>query len=78
MAFGTRDIALARSKRRVMDEESVGIFGVLLIVTALVMGHSIQKSYATPTLPDVKWQDVVGVFSCGDKPSDTCYLAMSQ
>jgi len=61
-----------------MDEESIGIFGVLLIVTALVMSHPLQKSYATPTLPEVKWADVVSVFGCGEKTSDDCYLAMSQ
>lgn len=62
-----------------MDEESVGIFGVLLIVTALVMSQTLHpKHYATPRLPDVSWQDVVSVFACGQSASENCYLAMSQ
>lgn len=63
-----------------MDEESVGILGVLLIVTVLVMSQaSLHKSFAAPALPDVKWSDVVGVFGCsGQQSPDGCTLAMSQ
>jgi hypothetical protein len=61
-----------------MDDESLGLLGVLLIVTGLVMSQPLHKTYATPSLPDVKWQDVVGVFGCAHKSGDSCYLAMSQ
>jgi hypothetical protein len=61
-----------------MDEESVGIFGVLLIVTALVMSQSLHKPPAVPALPDIKWEDILGVFGCSQSAGDTCYVAMSQ
>ena len=61
-----------------MDEESVGILGVLLIVTALVMSQSLHKPPVMPALPDVKWEDIVSVFGCSQGTGDTCYVAMSQ
>ena len=61
-----------------MDEESVGIFGVLLIVTALVMSQSLHKPPAMPALPDIKWQDVVSVFGCSQSAGDSCYVAMNE
>ena len=61
-----------------MDEESFGLFAMLLIVTALVLGHPLQKSYAAPALPSVSWSDVMGKLGCGDKSGEGCYLAMSQ
>jgi len=62
-----------------MDEESVGIFGVLLIVTALVMSQTVfLQGYAAPGVSGVKWEDVVSVFGCDQKAGDGCYLAMSQ
>jgi hypothetical protein len=61
-----------------MDEESFGLFAMLLIVTALVLGHPLQKSgYAAPALPSVSWADVISL-GCGDNPADGCSLAMSQ
>jgi len=61
-----------------MDEESIGLFGVLLIVTAMVLSQSLQKPYAPPTLPQVNWEDVVSIFGCDKTDGDSCYLAMSQ
>jgi hypothetical protein len=61
-----------------MDEESVGIFGVLLIVTALVMSQSLHKPPVVPALPDIKWEDIVSVFGCSQSTGDNCYVAMSQ
>lgn len=63
-----------------MDEESVGILGVLLIVTALVMSQTLlHKSEAAPRLPDVNWTDVVSVFGCGQADGAHCAsLAVNQ
>ncbi len=62
-----------------MDEESVGILGVLLIVTALVMSQTaLHKSQPAPTLPDVKWADLVSAFGCTQPSDDGCSLAVSQ
>lgn len=62
-----------------MDEESVGIFGVLLIVTVLVMSQTgFHPSYAAPSLAGVKWEDVVSAFGCDQQASDTCTVAMTQ
>ena len=61
-----------------MDEESVGIFGVLLIVTALVMSQSLHKPPVMPAMPDIKWEDIVSVFSCSQGSGEDCYIAMNQ
>ncbi|HZB90272.1 MAG TPA: hypothetical protein VE397_02450 [Stellaceae bacterium] len=62
-----------------MDEESVGLLGVLLIVTALVMSQTaLSKPHAAPLLPALSWADVVSVFSCGHRPGEICTLAMSE
>lgn len=62
-----------------MDEESLGLLGVLLIVTALVMSQTaLGKTLPAPVLPAVSWSDVVHVFSCGHAPGEGCTLAMSE
>lgn len=61
-----------------MDEESVGLFGVLLIVTALVLSHPLKPAQAVAALPSVNWQDVVGAFSCGDAAAPDCYATLGQ
>jgi hypothetical protein len=62
-----------------MDEESVGILGVLLIVTVLVMSQTaLHGRAAAPRLPDVKWTDLVGALGCGQSDTDGCTLTASQ
>jgi len=62
-----------------MDEESIGIFGVLLIVTVLVMSQpGFPASHAMPRLPSVTWEDVMNVFNCDNHTSDACTVAMTQ
>ena len=62
----------------IMDEDSVGILGVLLIVTALVMSQTVlHASYAAPSLPDVKWANLMGVFGCDQSAADDCTLDAS-
>ena len=61
-----------------MDEESVGIFGVLLIVTALVMSQTLQRTHAAPSLPDIKWQDVVSLFGCDQSSDNNCYVTANK
>jgi hypothetical protein len=62
-----------------MDEESVGIFGVLLIVTVLVVNQVVfHQGTAAPRLAGINWENVASVFGCDEKPGDSCYLAMSQ
>ncbi len=60
-----------------MDEESAGLLGVLLIVTALVLSQSLHAGYTTPSLSQVTWQDVVGSFGCGHS-GEGCDIAMTQ
>lgn len=57
-----------------MDEESVGIIGVLLIVTALVMSQAApQKSYGASTLASaVSWTSVASLFGCGQSADVSC------
>jgi hypothetical protein len=62
-----------------MDEESVGILGVLLIVTVLVMSQTALHGRETaPRLPDVKWADLVSTLGCGQSGGDSCSLAADQ
>lgn len=62
-----------------MDEESIGIFGVLLIVTVLVVNQAVfHQSVAAPSLAAINWENVVSVFNCDQKPGDSCYIAASQ
>jgi hypothetical protein len=62
-----------------MDEESVGIFGILLIVTVLVVNQAVfHQGIAAPSLAGISWENVVSVFGCDQKPGESCYLAMSQ
>jgi hypothetical protein len=59
-----------------MDEESVGILGVLLIVTALVMSQgALHKTFAAPQLPSVSWSDVASIFNCDQPTLPACSLA---
>jgi hypothetical protein len=61
-----------------MDEDSLGLFGLLLIVTALAVCQSMPKHLVMPTLPDVPWDNVLSVIGCGQSDSDACYTSMSQ
>lgn len=61
-----------------MDEESAGLLGVLLIVTALVLSQSLHLGNAASPLPQVKWQDVVSSFGCGHADGTGCDIAMTQ
>jgi hypothetical protein len=65
---------------RMMDEESVGLFGVLLIVTGLVLSHQVQRSHTLPQL-DMHWPDVVEVFGCGGEAAteqQACSVALAR
>jgi hypothetical protein len=58
-----------------MDEESIGLLGVLLIVTGLVLSHQVQTSRALPQLRDMRWPDIV----CGGDATDrSCTLALAR
>jgi hypothetical protein len=62
-----------------MDEESIGLLGVLLIVTGLVLSHQVQTSRALPQLHDMHWPDVVEVLGCGGEASErSCRLALTR
>jgi hypothetical protein len=57
-----------------MDEESVGLFGMLLIVTILVLSHPLSPSHAMPasSLGTINWQDVLDAFGCKNASSQDC------
>jgi hypothetical protein len=62
-----------------MDEDqAIGVFGMLLIVTVLIIGNALHPSYAKSALPNLHLQDVVSLFNCGDSDTDLCYQAMVQ
>jgi hypothetical protein len=64
---------------RNMDEESIGLLGVLLIVTGLVLSHQVQTSRALTQLQDIHWPSVVEVFGCGGEAADqSCTLALAR
>ncbi len=54
-----------------MDEESVGLFGALLLITVLVLSQP-MRSQALPRLPENFWRDMVATLSC-EKAEDVCY-----
>lgn len=60
-----------------MDEESVGLLGVLLIVTGLLMTHQVQTGQAA-RLANMHWRDVVDSVSCGPDSQQDCYLALAR
>lgn len=61
-----------------MDEESIGLLGVLLIVTGLVVSHQVQTSHAVPMLHDMHWPQVVDVLGCSDPSDRNCAVALSR
>lgn len=61
-----------------MDDESIGILGLLLIVTAVVMSQSLQKSHAMPMLAQATWHGMVNVLSCTTDDNPNCPVAMDQ
>ena len=61
-----------------MDEESIGLFGLVLIVTAMALSQPLLKHPVIPMLPDVQWDNVLGVIGCGDSDSNNCYMALAQ
>jgi hypothetical protein len=62
-----------------MDEESIGLLGVLLIVTGLVLTHQVQTSRALPQLRDMHWPDVADVLGCGSEASErSCTVAVAR
>jgi hypothetical protein len=61
-----------------VDEESIGILGLLLIVTAVVMSQSLQKSHAMPLLAGVSWHGVVNALSCATDDNPDCPVVMDQ
>ena len=58
-----------------MDEESLGFFSVLFIVTAIALTHPFQLNRAMLTLPEVHWQDVVEASACGPDAQPGCVEA---
>ena len=61
-----------------MDEESIGLLGVLLIVTGLVLSHQVQTSRTAPMLHDVHWPQVVDVLGCSDPSDRNCAVALAR
>ena len=61
-----------------MDEESVGKFGLLLIITALVMSQSLRHTHAMPALPDLKFPGVVAALSWPSDADANSAAALSQ
>jgi hypothetical protein len=61
-----------------MDEESIGLLGVLLIVTGLVLSHQVQTSRNLARLHDVHWPDVVEVLGCSDAADRNCSAALAR
>ncbi len=62
-----------------MDEESIGLLGVLLIVTGLVLTHQVQTSHTLPHLNDMHWPDVVEVLGCSNEASERgCTVAQAR
>ena len=61
-----------------MDEESIGILGLLLIITAMVMSQSLQKSNAMPMLAQVTWQGVTNALSCTTDDAANCPTVLNQ
>ncbi|HEV8026781.1 MAG TPA: hypothetical protein VGP50_05095 [Stellaceae bacterium] len=55
-----------------MDEESIGFFSVLLIVTAIALTHPFQLNRVVLTLPDIRWQDMVEASACGPDVAAGC------
>lgn len=61
-----------------MDEESIGLLGVLLIVTGLVLSHQVQTSRAVPMLHDMHWPQLVDVLGCSDPSDRSCAVALTR
>lgn len=67
-----------------MDEEAVGLFGILLIVTILALSHPLKPSQAMtmsvpmPSLASLSWHNMVGVFSCNEAAAQDCARVASQ
>ncbi len=63
-----------------MDDESLGLFGVLLIVTAVVMSHSLHSGHAMslPPLPAITWEEVATASLCGQETPQDCESALSR
>lgn len=53
-----------------MDDESIGLFGVLLLITAVFLAHPFQVS-RMPAFPHVHWEDVVEA-ACSSGSADEC------
>jgi hypothetical protein len=58
-----------------MDEESIGLLGVLLIVTGLVLSHQVQTSRSL--LHDVHWPNVAEVLGCSGE-NQNCSVALAR
>jgi hypothetical protein len=61
-----------------MDEESIGFFGVLLIVTAIALTHPFQLNRSMPTLPEMHWQEVVDAATCGPDNVQDCHQTVTR
>jgi hypothetical protein len=63
-----------------MDDESLGLFGVLLIMTAVVMSHSLHSGHAMslPSLPAITWEEVANASVCGQETAQDCESALSR
>ena len=63
-----------------MDDESLGLFGVLLIVTAVVMSHSLHSGHAMslPSFPAITREEVANASLCGQETTQDCESALSR
>ena len=63
-----------------MDDESLGLFGVLLIMTAVVMSHVLHSGHAMslPSLPAITWEEAANASLCVQETSQDCESALSR
>jgi hypothetical protein len=61
-----------------MDDEAIGLFGVLLIAAALVMTQPLHRSHAMPMLPGVHWDQLASALGCVQDGGDGCEAALSR
>jgi hypothetical protein len=68
------------AKAWTMDDESLGLFGALLIVTALVMSQSLHNGHAMslPSLPAITWEEVANASLCGQETPQDCEAALTR
>jgi hypothetical protein len=76
--FHRRQAEFLGARDGMMDDESIGLLGVLLIMTVIVLSHPLQAKITLPLQGEGRWLDLAEVFACQQASPRDCRPAQTE